>query len=174
MAVRPPFDPSSLESPSSFLPFLFRSPTKSPPLPLSVLTVIHVSPSDAPAVTEALIASPAIRKVNFTGSTRVGSIVGQLCGKYLKPVVLELGGKAPAIVCEDADLEQCVAFLRFHLPFRWSSPISSLGILPATNVRVHLVAPSMPSSLVVFSTPDRYVPFLLLPLPLISLRPFLY
>lgn len=42
---------------------------------------------------------------SFTGSTRVGSIVAQTCGKYLKPVVLELGGKAPAIVAEDANLE---------------------------------------------------------------------
>ncbi|GAA6039257.1 hypothetical protein JCM8097_003231 [Rhodosporidiobolus ruineniae] len=82
-------------------------------LPEGVLSVVHVAPQDAPAVTEAFIAHDAIGKVNFTGSTRVGSIVGQLCGKYIKPVVLELGGKAPAIVCEDADLEHAANAIRF-------------------------------------------------------------
>ncbi|GAA5820756.1 hypothetical protein JCM3770_005957 [Rhodotorula araucariae] len=82
-------------------------------LPAGVLTVIHVAPKDAPSVTEALIAHDAIRKVNFTGSTRVGQIVAQTCGKYLKPVVLELGGKAPAIVCEDADLKHAANAIKF-------------------------------------------------------------
>ncbi|GAA5928478.1 hypothetical protein JCM3775_000623 [Rhodotorula graminis] len=82
-------------------------------LPAGVLSVVHVAPKDAPAVTEALIASEAIRKVNFTGSTRVGQIVAQLCGKYLKPVVLELGGKAPAIVCDDADLKHAANAIKF-------------------------------------------------------------
>jgi acyl-CoA reductase-like NAD-dependent aldehyde dehydrogenase len=45
-----------------------------------------------------------IKKINFTGSTNVGRIIGRLAGENLKPVLLELGGKAPAIVCEDADL----------------------------------------------------------------------
>lgn len=49
-----------------------------------------------------------ISKVNFTGSTRVGSIIGALCGKYIKPVVLELGGAAALIVLEDADIEHAV------------------------------------------------------------------
>lgn len=54
---------------------------------------------------ESIIANPLVRKVNFTGSTRVGSIVGALCGKYIKPSVLELGGAAVFITLEDADLE---------------------------------------------------------------------
>ncbi|GAA6018938.1 hypothetical protein JCM10207_009207 [Rhodosporidiobolus poonsookiae] len=82
-------------------------------LPEGVLSIVHVAPADAPAVTEALIAHDAIRKVNFTGSTRVGAIVAQTCGKYLKPVVLELGGKAPAIVCEDADLKHAANAIKF-------------------------------------------------------------
>ncbi|GAA5864367.1 hypothetical protein JCM8547_005798 [Rhodosporidiobolus lusitaniae] len=82
-------------------------------LPEGVLSVVHVAPKDAPAVTEAFIAHNSIRKVNFTGSTRVGSIVAQLCGKYIKPVVLELGGKAPAIVCADADLKHAANAIKF-------------------------------------------------------------
>ncbi|CEQ41633.1 SPOSA6832_03370 [Sporobolomyces salmonicolor] len=82
-------------------------------LPDGVLTIIHVSPQDAPKVVEALIAAPAILKINFTGSTRVGSIVAQTAGRYLKPVVLELGGKAPAIVCADADLEHAANAIKF-------------------------------------------------------------
>jgi acyl-CoA reductase-like NAD-dependent aldehyde dehydrogenase len=54
-----------------------------------------------------------LRTCSFTGSTRVGSIVASLCGKYIKPVVLELGGKAPAIVCEDADLELAANAIKF-------------------------------------------------------------
>src|SRR5216684_887988 len=57
-----------------------------------VVNVITHEPKDAEAVTEALISHPAIKRVNFTGSTRVGKIVAALCAKYLKPVVLELGG----------------------------------------------------------------------------------
>ncbi|ORY88424.1 aldehyde dehydrogenase [Leucosporidium creatinivorum] len=82
-------------------------------LPAGVLNIIHVAPQDAPAVVEAIIANPAVGKVNFTGSTRVGSIYGALCGKYLKPIVLELGGKAPAIVCADADLHHAASAIKF-------------------------------------------------------------
>jgi acyl-CoA reductase-like NAD-dependent aldehyde dehydrogenase len=86
-------------------------------LPAGVLNLLAHKPADAAAVTKHLIESPIIKKVNFTGSTAVGKIIGELCGRNIKPVLLELGGKAPAIVWEDADLElaagQCVvgAFL---------------------------------------------------------------
>jgi benzaldehyde dehydrogenase (NAD) len=46
--------------------------------------------------------------VNFTGSTRVGRLIAMTCAKYLKPAVLELGGKAPLIVLDDADLDDAV------------------------------------------------------------------
>ena len=62
------------------------------------------APLDAAAVVEALIAHPAVKRINFTGSTRVGSIIAETAGRYLKPVLLELGGKAPLIVLDDADL----------------------------------------------------------------------
>lgn len=66
-------------------------------------TIIH-KPEDGPKITTALIAAPAVKKINFTGSTAVGSVIASLAGKHLKPTLMELGGKAPAIVCEDADL----------------------------------------------------------------------
>ena len=73
-------------------------------LPDGVLNVISHRQQDAAATTRILIEHPVIKKINFTGSTQVGRIIGDLAGKNLKPVVLELGGKAPAIVCHDADL----------------------------------------------------------------------
>lgn len=66
-------------------------------------TIIHRS-EDGAEITSTLIAAPAVKKINFTGSTAVGSIVASLAGQHLKPTLMELGGKAPAIVCEDADL----------------------------------------------------------------------
>lgn len=74
-------------------------------LPAGVLNVIAHQTSDAKAVTEALIENPLVKKVNFTGSTAIGRVYGSLCGKNLKPVLLELGGKAPAIIWHDADLK---------------------------------------------------------------------
>ncbi|KAK0633060.1 aldehyde dehydrogenase domain-containing protein [Immersiella caudata] len=74
-------------------------------LPAGVLNLVVHEPANAAAITQKLIASPAIKKINFTGSTAVGKIVGRLAGENLKPVLLELGGKASAIVWEDADLD---------------------------------------------------------------------
>ncbi|HVO46403.1 MAG TPA: aldehyde dehydrogenase, partial [Steroidobacteraceae bacterium] len=73
-----------------------------------VVNVITHDAKDAEAVAEALVSHPAVKRVNFTGSTRVGRIIALLAAKYLKPVLLELGGKAPLIVLEDADLDAAV------------------------------------------------------------------
>lgn len=73
-------------------------------LPPGVLNTIYARPQDAVEITNALVANPAVKKVNFTGSTMVGASIASLCGKYLKPCLMELGGKAPSIVCADADL----------------------------------------------------------------------
>ena len=73
-----------------------------------VVNVITHEPKDAEAVAEALISHPAVKRVNFTGSTRVGKVVAATSAKYLKPVVLELGGKAPLIVLDDADIDAAV------------------------------------------------------------------
>lgn len=74
--------------------------------------VVHSS-DDAPDVVSALIAHPAVKRINFTGSTHVGKIVAKQCAEYLKPVILELGGKAPVIVCEDANLEEAANAIAF-------------------------------------------------------------
>jgi benzaldehyde dehydrogenase (NAD) len=76
--------------------------------PPGVVNYVTNAPADAGAVVEAMVAHPAVRRVNFTGSTKVGKIIAATCAKYLKPVVLELGGKAPLVVLDDADLDDAV------------------------------------------------------------------
>ena len=81
--------------------------------PKGVINYVTNAPSDAASVVEAMIAHPAVRRVNFTGSTRVGKIVAGVAAKYLKPAVLELGGKAPVLVLDDADLDAAVNGVAF-------------------------------------------------------------
>jgi len=76
--------------------------------PPGVVNYITNAPADAGTVVEAMVAHRAVRRVNFTGSTRVGKLIALTCAKYLKPVVLELGGKAPLLVLDDADLDDAV------------------------------------------------------------------
>lgn len=93
-------------------------------LPPGVLNFICCPRENAASVTEAMVGHNAVARVNFTGSTAVGRIIGAMCAKYLKPVVLEvsniriantcsetdlhmkLGGKAPMIILKDANLEE--------------------------------------------------------------------
>ena len=82
-------------------------------LPPGVVNFVTNAPADAGTVVEALIAHPAVRRVNFTGSTRVGRIIGQTAAKHLKPAILELGGKAPFLVLDDADIDAAVAGATF-------------------------------------------------------------
>jgi vanillin dehydrogenase len=77
-------------------------------LPEGVVNVITNAPEDAPEIVGALIDHPAVRHINFTGSTRVGRIVAERAARHLKPVLLELGGKAPLIVLDDADIDAAV------------------------------------------------------------------
>ncbi|KAI9709253.1 MAG: hypothetical protein M1820_003373 [Bogoriella megaspora] len=79
-------------------------------LPKGVINQVQARREDAAQVTEALIAHPAIRKVDFIGSAAVGKIIAATAAKYLKPVLMELGSKTPAIVLDDADLQKA-AFL---------------------------------------------------------------
>lgn len=74
--------------------------------PPGVVNFLCAARDDASEVTEYLIAHEHIRKVDFIGSPGVGKIITATAAKYLKPVLLELGGKCPAIVLDDADLEQ--------------------------------------------------------------------
>ena len=78
-----------------------------------VVNLVTNAPEDADAVVGALIGHPAIRRINFTGSTSVGRIIAKRAAEHLKPVLLELGGKAPLIVLEDADLEEAVKAAAF-------------------------------------------------------------
>ncbi|MFE8646387.1 aldehyde dehydrogenase [Sphingomonas sp. NCPPB 2930] len=77
-------------------------------LPPGVVNFVTNAPADAAAVVEAMVAHPALRRVNFTGSTHVGRLIAQTCARYLKPAVLELGGKAPFVVLDDADIAAAV------------------------------------------------------------------
>ena len=77
-------------------------------LPAGVVNVITNAPEDAGAVVAALIAHKAVKRINFTGSTRVGRIIARTAAEHLKPVLLELGGKAPLVVLDDADLDEAV------------------------------------------------------------------
>lgn len=71
-------------------------------LPAGVLNVVTGEPS---AISRHLIASPVVRKVSFTGSTSVGREIGRLAAEGIKRVTLELGGHAPVIVLDDADVD---------------------------------------------------------------------
>lgn len=82
-------------------------------LPPGVVNAITNAPADAAAVVEALVAHPAVKRVNFTGSTKVGKIIARLGAEHMKPVLLELGGKAPLLVLEDADLDEAVKAAAF-------------------------------------------------------------
>jgi vanillin dehydrogenase len=82
-------------------------------LPAGAINLVTNDPKDAAEVVDELIAHPAVRRINFTGSTRVGRIVAEKAARHLKRVLLELGGKAPLVVLRDADLERAVAAANF-------------------------------------------------------------
>ncbi|TKT77442.1 aldehyde dehydrogenase [Aquamicrobium sp. LC103] len=77
-------------------------------VPSGVVNFITNAPDDAPEIVNALIAHPAVRRVNFTGSTRVGRVIAETAARHLKPALLELGGKAPLLVLDDADIDAAV------------------------------------------------------------------
>ncbi|MER8461429.1 aldehyde dehydrogenase [Mesorhizobium sp. M1396] len=77
-------------------------------LPKGVINVVTNDPRDAAGIVEALVAHPSVKRVNFTGSTKVGRIIAELAGRHLKPALLELGGKAPLLVLDDADIDAAV------------------------------------------------------------------
>lgn len=73
--------------------------------PPGAVNLVTNAPNQASEIVEALIGHNAVRRVNFTGSTRVGRVIAQTCAKHLKPVVLELSGKSAMVVLDDADVE---------------------------------------------------------------------
>lgn len=81
--------------------------------PEGVVNIVTNAPEDAAEVVGALIDAREVKRINFTGSTGVGRIIAQRAATHLKPVLLELGGKAPMIVLEDADLDEAVKAAAF-------------------------------------------------------------
>ncbi|MFE7835865.1 aldehyde dehydrogenase [Streptomyces sp. NPDC057474] len=82
-------------------------------VPDGALNLLTNAPEDAPEVVEELIVHPAVRVINFTGSTRVGRIIAEKAATHFKRTLLELGGKAPLVVLDDADLDDAAAAASF-------------------------------------------------------------
>ncbi len=78
-----------------------------------VVNVITHAAEDAAPIVARLISHPLSKRINFTGSTHVGKIVAATAAQYLKPVLLELGGKAPVMVLEQANLDDAVEAIAF-------------------------------------------------------------
>ena len=79
--------------------------------------VVNVIPGYGQTAGAAIVNHPDVHKVAFTGSTEVGRLIQQQAAKNLKKVTLELGGKSPAIVLKDANLEKAVEATHFALFF---------------------------------------------------------
>ncbi|ETS84227.1 hypothetical protein PFICI_02252 [Pestalotiopsis fici W106-1] len=99
MVIKP-----SPETPLSVLSLAFLAEEAG--FPKGVLNILTTSLENTPALSQALCCHPLVKKITFTGSTRVGKLVAEMCAKGLKKVTLELGGNCPFIVFDDADLEQ--------------------------------------------------------------------
>ena len=78
-------------------------------LPAGVLSVVTGDAEDAPLIGGELTSNPLVRKVGFTGSNEIGKLLMAQCAKGLKKISLELGGNAPFIVFDDADVDEAVA-----------------------------------------------------------------
>ncbi len=78
-------------------------------LPAGVFGIVTGSAADAPEIGRVMTSSPVVRKLGFTGSTEVGKLLMAQCAGQVKKVSLELGGNAPFVVFDDADLEEAVA-----------------------------------------------------------------
>jgi benzaldehyde dehydrogenase (NAD) len=81
--------------------------------PEGVVNIVTNAPKDAAEVVGALIDHVAVKRINFTGSTAVGRIIAKRAAEHLKPCLLELGGKAPLVVLDDADLDEAVKAAAF-------------------------------------------------------------
>ncbi len=78
-------------------------------VPPGVLSVVTGDAEDAPVIGGELTSNPVVRKLSFTGSTEVGKLLMSQCAGQVKKVSLELGGNAPFVVFDDADLDAAVA-----------------------------------------------------------------
>ncbi len=82
-------------------------------LPAGVLNIVTHAPGEAGPIGDELVENPAVRRLNFTGSTGTGRRLAEAAGRNLKRVVLELGGSNPLIVLADADLDYAVSASAF-------------------------------------------------------------
>ena len=82
-------------------------------LPAGVLNIVTHAPGEAGPIGDELVENPAVRRINFTGSSSTGRRLAEAAGRNLKRVLLELGGSNPLIVLADADLEYAVAASAF-------------------------------------------------------------
>ena len=78
-------------------------------VPAGVLSIVCGDGEDAPAIGGELTGNPIVRKLSFTGSTQVGKLLMAQCAGQVKKISLELGGNAPFIIFDDADLDEAVA-----------------------------------------------------------------
>lgn len=76
--------------------------------PAGVLNYLSNSTQSAPEIIDTLISHKAIRRINFTGSTKVGRIIAEKSAKHLKRCLLELGGKSPLVILDDANIDEAV------------------------------------------------------------------
>ncbi|GAB3615631.1 aldehyde dehydrogenase [Okibacterium endophyticum] len=82
-------------------------------IPAGVISLLTNAPGDGPDVVNALIDHPAVRHINFTGSTEVGRAIAIRSAGLFKRTLLELGGKAPFVVLDDAEVDEAVSAATF-------------------------------------------------------------
>jgi alpha-ketoglutaric semialdehyde dehydrogenase len=105
-------------------------------LPDGVLNIVHADGADTFAGLEQALEQGLVDKVGFTGSSEVGARIGELTGRHLQSACLELGGKNPMVVCEDADLDLAVEGALFAGFGTGGQRCTSLGTV-IVDERVH-------------------------------------
>lgn len=108
--------------------------------PPGVVNLVTHSPQRGPEFIPLLVKHPLVKKISFTGSTATGRIIARLAGEALKPVLLELGGKASAIILDDANLKE-----------------AALGVLHASNDHAGQVCMATERVIVLRSVEDEFV-----------------
>ena len=81
--------------------------------PPGVLNYVNNHPADGPKIVETIIRHKAVKRINFTGSSNTGRAIAKIAAEELKPCLLELGGKSPMIVLDDADLDEAARAATF-------------------------------------------------------------